>query len=145
MAIPPELMASASEVTKLSKLSVYRGGRPERVARRPRSRPSSQILWRGTLVRHQSGHRELGRSPLPRSLKAHRQGRHRHRGRRRLGPSRRLRRCVAGGGENLPRSLPRWFPSIAETPAAMRFGSAMRRRRGHGVGFRGAVQASGVR
>jgi hypothetical protein len=48
MAIPPELMASASEVTKLSKLSVYRGGRPERAARRPRSRPSSQILWRGT-------------------------------------------------------------------------------------------------
>ena len=48
MAIPPELMASASEVTKLSKLSVYRGGQLKRAARRPRSRPSPQILWRGT-------------------------------------------------------------------------------------------------
>src|SRR5262245_4810937 len=48
MAIPPELMASASEVTKLSKLSVYRGGQPKRAFWRTRSRPSSQILWRET-------------------------------------------------------------------------------------------------
>src|SRR5262245_58982800 len=46
MATPPELMVSASEVTKLSKLSVYRGGPPELPVRRPR--PSSQISWRGT-------------------------------------------------------------------------------------------------
>jgi hypothetical protein len=48
MATPAELMASASEVTKLSKLSVCRVGQPESSVWRHQSGPSSQISWRGT-------------------------------------------------------------------------------------------------
>jgi hypothetical protein len=152
MAIPPELMASASEVTKLSKLSTYRGGgHSKRVAWKFLSQPRSESLTKS-----------CGAAPIGASLIAASRAwtvAISSTARDSLtGTSLTSRPAVIGTiltispmhGGRRRESSEKLAPLVpqdrgGETPAAMRFGSAMRWRRGHGVGFRGAVQASGVR
>jgi hypothetical protein len=141
MVIPTELMASASEVTKLSKLSTYRGGHSGR------SESVSRILWRGThwCVTDRGIESLDGRHFIDGSRLSDRD----------------VIDIAAGRDWDHPDDFADAWRAAAiifreacpvGSPGSRRgnargnaFGSAMRWRRGHGLGFRGAVQASGVR